>query len=183
MKNNHSNSSYGLKGPTVPTTEPTEGQAVIAPRSEQPLTSLRQTQFYGVAGPSAGRVEISLTGRCRRVTDGAVGALRGTLEMDAHGILRNWIKVPINPDAGSLTGNVLNSTDVHPLGSMWIHAPKNTQLTPTTADREWEAKGLLGQLTALLRGLVMYSSDGTAWEVLVESTEVSLQITEVVGVA
>ena len=182
MKRTDTNSSYGLTSPTIPTTEPSKDQIVRAARSEHPLTGVHTTQFYGLAGPCADRIEITLTGRCRRVSDGALAKLSGTLEIDAHGTLRNWIRVPINPDAGGIVGNVINSTDVHPLGSMWIHAPINTQLTPTGADREWEAKGIMGQLSALLRGMVMYTSDATAWEVLVESANATVCIHEVVGI-
>jgi len=153
---------------------PLPGQQAPARRSTDPLSALRQTDFYGLTGPMAMSIELHIAGKCRRRSDGAMGKLGGLLSQDQHGTIRTNISVPLDPDFGGLKGNVINRVDVTPRNSMWVHAPIGLSLHPKQADLDWDALGLHGIATKLLRGVVLCAHDGTEWECLADNIDARL---------
>ena len=165
MKSSIASSSYGQKLPPVPTAAPTASQTQTARRSDR---SLRPMKGY------ADSIEIHVKGDLRRIRDGALAALQGHISIDRFGTARNWIGAPINPDAGGITGNVINNAWLSPEGSAWIGATGT--IARNQADRDWDALGALGQITELMHGRIMYAHDGTAWEVVVTGCETHMML-------
>jgi hypothetical protein len=145
-------------------------------RSDRSLCGLKTTDYYGLTGKKSNAISIILTGKSRRSSDGALGWMKATLEIDHHGTIRTWIMVPMNPDADGMVGNVFNQQYVHPLGSGWIGACGPVSFT--SSDRDWEQLGLLGMVDALLSGRVMADDRGNKWELLAEDWESKLSICE-----
>ena len=120
-----------------------------------------------------GDISFIVSGRVRRISDGAMAALWGHIDIDYHGTCRAWVSTKLNPDSGKLTGNIINIGNLHPIGSAWIGACGS--VTPSETDRAWKHGKWCHELS---RGTILVDHAGNQYEAIADSITMAISGTD-----